>query len=281
MTLESDYFYSWFLYLDAEYSPEELQSVIDFTQAKLSEGSAFDDWQREYLRLEIDRLYDLLGTKYIRQNNLGAAISAFEKVGDDLWSKYPYTTYLSANPFHADFYSGHKPSVFDTVKYTKLEIVKQYKSYLEKAENPRTKNRSYYYFLIANCELNMSHYGNSWMMRRYFWTLSMNPNYLEDDDDFFRLKRAQQFYKKASDVSSIKEVKALCLRMSGRCEKHQLYFDAPDSWDFDYDKHGGFSNYISSKNKSYKKLQKDYPDDASELMSNCYSFERYFAKLEN
>jgi hypothetical protein len=280
-TLSSDFFYSWFLYLDAEYSPKELQSVIDFAELKFAESRPFDQWQRKYLRKNIDKLYDLLGTKHVRQNNMDKAISAFEKVGGDLWKKHPYRTYLDANPFHADFYSGHKPGELDTIKYTKLEIAKLYKSHLQKAENPKTKNRAYYYFLVANCELNMSHYGNSWMMRRYFWTGAMNPNYLEDDDDFFRLKRAREFYQKAFDVSSKKDIKALCLRMLGRCEKHQLYFDAPDSWDFDYDSHGGYRNYFYSMNKSYKKLEKEYPNYAEELLSNCFSFERYFAKMEN
>lgn len=280
-TIMSDYYDEWFFYLDAEYKAEELQSVIDFAELKFGENRPFDHWQRKYLRKNIDKLYDLLGTKYVRQNNMDKAISAFEKVGGDLWKKHPYRTYLDANPFHADFYSGHKPSELDTIKYTKLEIAILYKSHLQKAESPKTKNRAYYYFLVANCELNMSYYGNSWMMRRYFWTGAMNPNYLEDDDDYFRLKRAREFYQKAFDVSSKKDVKALCLRMLGRCEKHQLYFDAPDSWDFDYDSHGGYRNYFYSMNKSYKKLEKEYPNDAEELLSNCFSFERYFAKMEN
>lgn len=280
-TLSSDFYYSWFLYLDAEYSPEELQSVIDFTNLKFGESTEFDHWQREYLRKNVDRLYDLLGTKYIRQNNMDKAIAAFEKVKGDLWNEAPFTTYLNANPFHADFYSGHKPSKLDTITYTKLGLAKQYKAYLKKAKSRRTKNRAYYYFLLANCELNMSHYGNSWMMRRYFWTASMHPNNLEDDDEFFRVKRAQEFYQKAYDLTSDKEIKALCLRMKGRCEKHELAFDAPDSWDFDYDQFGGFNNYLISKNQSYKKLKEEYPEDSKELMSNCFSFERYFAKLEN
>lgn len=280
-TLESDYYYSWFLYLDAEYSPKEVESVINFANTEFDKSTKFDYWQRQYLVEDINKLYDLLGTKYVRQNNMDAAISAFKKVGGDIWEEYPYQTFLNANPFHADFYSAHEPSEFDTVSYTKLEIAKLYKSYLEKAENPQTKNRAYYYFLVANCELNMSHHGNSWMMRRYFWTANMNPNYLEDDDDFFRLKRAQEFYTKAYEISSRREVKALCLRMVGRCEKHEIYFDAPDSWDFDYDSYGGFLNYAYSKNKAYERLSRDYPSDAADLLSNCYSFERYFAKMKD
>lgn len=280
-TLESDYYYSWFLYLDAEYSPKAVQAVINFAEMEFDKSTKFEQWQRKYLQKDINKLYDLLGTKYIRQNNLDAAISAFEKVSGEIWSMYPYRTYLNANPFHADFYSAHEPSEFDTVSYTKLEIAKLYKSYLEKAENPQTKNRAYYYFLVANCELNMSHHGNSWMMRRYYWTSNMRPTYLEDDDDYFRLKRAKELYTKAYESSSRREVKALCLRMLGRCEKNQLYFDAPDSWDFDYDRYGGFQNYVYSKNKAYARLKQDYPSDAEELLSNCYSFERYFAKMKD
>ncbi|MDG1331418.1 MAG: hypothetical protein P8P74_03765 [Crocinitomicaceae bacterium] len=280
-TLTDDFFYSWFFYLDAEYTPEQVQTVIDFTELKFAESTEFDHWQREHLQESVDQLYDLLGTKYVRQNKTEAAITAFENVGGDLWDKYPYANYLNANPFHADFYSGHKPSKLDTIRYTKLELVKQYKEYADKAQNPQTENRAYYYFLLGNCELNMSHYGNSWMMRRYFWTGAMRPNFLEDDDEFYRLNRAQEFYQAAYDLTTSSEVKALCLRMKGRCEKHALLFDAPYSWDFDYDEHGGFNKYIFSKNTSYNKLQKDYPDDANDLMSNCFSFERYFAKLEN
>jgi hypothetical protein len=280
-TLEADYFYSWFLYLDAEYSPEEVQSVIDFAELKFTESAEFDQWQREYLRQDIPRLYDLLGTKYIRKNNMSAALAAFQKVKGDLWEKYPYTTYLNANPFHADFYSGHKPSKLDTIVYTKLELVKQYLTYRTKANNPNTENRAYYYFLLANCELNMSHYGNSWMMRRYFWTRNSHPNNLEDDDEFYRLKRAQELYQTAHDLSTDKKIKALCLRMKGRCEKHQLVFDAPYSWEFDYDAHGGYNKYIYSKNKAYKQLNQEHSKYSKELMSNCFSFERYFARFDS
>jgi hypothetical protein len=280
-TLESDYYYSWFFYLDAEYSPEEVQSVIDFALNKSVENSEFNSWLREDLKENIDRMYDLKGTKYIRQNNMSQALTAFQQVDAGLWDSEPFSMYLNGNPFHADFYSGHKPSAMDTISYNKLELVKQYQTYWTMANNPKTKNRAYYYFLLANCELNMSHYGNSWMMRRYYWTANMYPNNLEDDDEFFRVKKAQEYYQKAYDLATSSEVKALCLRMKGRCEKHQITFDAPDSWDFDYDEFGGFASYVYSKNKTYQKLMNDYPDDAEDLMGYCYSFERYFDRLKN
>ncbi len=280
-TLSADYFYDWFLYMDAEYSVDEVQSVIDFAKATSSKNSKFDDWLHMYLEKEVDRLYDLLGTKYVRKNDMKTAISAFEKVDDSLWNEYPYKFYLNANPFYANFYSEHEPTKMDTIRYTKLELAKQYQTYLEKAENPETKNRAYYYFLVANCELNMSQYGNSWLMRRYFWTSSMRPNYLEDDDEFFRVKRARAMYMKAYDHATTNKEKALCLRMAGRCEKHDLMFEAPYWWDFDYEAYGGQQSYFYAKNKAYQRLEQQFPNSAEELLSNCYSFERYFAELKH
>mgnify|MGYP002630052412 CR=1 FL=1 len=279
-TLGMDYYYSWFLYLDAEYAPDEVQKVIDFAQMHYDENSEFERWQRVFLIDDFDRLHDLLGTKYIRQNKIDEAIIAFEKVKVILWENDPYKTYLDANPFHADFYSEHQASEYDTVQYTKLEIASLYRDYLKKAENPNTKNRAYYYFLVANCQLNMSQYGNSWMMRRYFWSSYASASNLDDDDDYFRVKRAKVFYEKAMEVSKDAEIKALCLRMVGRCEHHQLNFDAPNGWDFDYDRYGGYSTYMSGKNQSFKQLKTKYPDLADELLSNCWSFQRYFTKLQ-
>ncbi len=282
-SLESDFYTSYFFYMDGEYSTEQVQQVINFTQKNSATFTEFDFWLRSNLQADMNRLYDLLGTKYVRQHKMDAAIAAFKNVKSGLWDSedYAYSRYLNANPFHADFYSAHTPSDYDTVHYNKLEIIQLYQSYLTKAENPSTKNRSYYYFLLANCELNMSHYGNSWMMRRYYWTANLAANNFEDDDQFYRLKRAKQFYLKARELSSDPEIKALCTRMAGRCEGHQLYFDTEYNWEEDYEQFGGFSNFIYSKNKLYEELRTKYPDDAQELLSNCYSFQRYFAKLKD
>ena len=114
-TLGSDYYYSWFFYLDAEYTPQQVQSVIDFALEKSTENTEFNRWQREHLKENVDRLYDLIGTKYIRQNNMSQALVAFQKVDAGLWDSEPYSMYLNGNPFHADFYSSDKRSRMDTI----------------------------------------------------------------------------------------------------------------------------------------------------------------------
>ena len=123
----------------------------------------FDTWKYSLIQKDLPRLSDLLGTKYIRKNQLHNALQAFTKVEDSLWTSkhYPYKTYLNANPFYTNMYNEHKPTKADTIKYNKESITRTLITYLEKANNPKNKKRDYYYFLVANCYLNMSHHGNS------------------------------------------------------------------------------------------------------------------------
>ena len=63
----------------------------------------------------------------------------------------------------------------------------------------------------------------------------------------------------------------------GRCEKYALFDEHEYDWDFDYDRYGGYLQLMFSKNKSYKTLENNYPEEYSELISNCESFSEYYA----
>lgn len=117
------------------------------------------------------------------------------------------------------------------------------------------------YFLAANCYFNMTQYGNSWMMRRYFWTSNAFKTKLEDDEEYFNCLLAKQFYLKAKEVTRSKKFAALCLRMAGRCESYRME---------------NLSQNQVKSNKYYLRLKKEYPADYEDLMSNCESFTRYF-----
>ena len=123
----------------------------------------------------------------------------------------------------------------------------------------------------------MSYYGNSWMMRRYWWSTNLVKSGLIDDEEFARCDLAKKYYKKAYDLSTNDMQKALCLRMMGRCEKYALFDEHEYDWDFDYDRYGGYLQLMFSKNKSYKTLENNYPEEYSELISNCESFSEYYA----
>ena len=270
-TLYADFYYDYFFYIDAWYTPQQLAALIQQIESNTGH-SKFNDWLYAKVKSQLPRLYDLLGTKYIRKNQLENAKDAFSKVVDTLWTsqEYPFITYLDANPFYTNMYNEHNTIAEDSISYNKLEITEKLLEYLHRAANTNNTNREYDYFVAANCYLNMTQYGNSWMMRRYYWTnYPRKTTGLEDDDEYYKANLAKQYYLKAKEVSKNEMFAALCLRMAGRCEKYALLLEE------DADPFKAFK-----QNKYYTKLKQEYPQHYEELVSNCQSFNKYFAKWQ-
>lgn len=270
-------FMNYFDYLDATYSPEQVKILIDSVNANTGRNDSFGKWKCNLILKDMPRLYDLLGTKYMRINELQLALNSFKKVNDTLWtSKFaPFAQYLDANPFYTDFYNEHSKMPADTIRYTKVSLTKTLLHYRALAEDVNNPDRDYYYFLVANCYLNMTYYGNSWIMKRYWWSSSRTDVEYAGGTDFFCCDYAKQYYLKAKAVSKNKKFAALCLRMAGRCEKYRLQFNLKDD-DYYLETSKKWEKVFNS-NVYYKQLKKQHPKDYDDLISNCYSFERYFA----
>ncbi|MGN6494090.1 MAG: hypothetical protein ACTHLE_19000 [Agriterribacter sp.] len=254
-----DFYWEYFGYLDAQYTADQLHALISNIKNESNGNGQFLEWKYNSIKNNMSRMYDLLGTKYMRENKLEAALKAFKNVNDTLWySKYyPYDFYLAANPFYTNMYNEHRPTHADTVRYTKTTITSTLIEYLKKADDPSRNDRDYYYFLAANCYLNMTQYGNSWMMRRYYWSASANTTGIVDDNEYLHCNLARKYYLEAKRVSKSKKFAALCLRMAGRCESYRSDND--------------------DQNRYYSELKKLYPEYYDDLISNCESFEHYFA----
>lgn len=279
-----DYFYDAFNYIDAVYTPEQLSSFIEKAK-KLDDKK--DNFSR-YFSLKVSSLQgllDLLATKYLRQNKLDLALDNFKKLGADYytskyspWEKEGAGVYnvavFNENPFNKLKYTPSFVSEKESFRLNKISIVEKLNEYLKKAENPKEKDRDYYYFLVANCYYNMSQYGNVWMMKRYFLG-SRNFSVREDNEEFNTTNLAGMYYSKAFQFAKTKKFKALCLRMQGRCENNRLDFLQEQNDEYFYKD----SIYIESrlaKNKFYQKLLKEYPKEYDDLMSNCDFFQSYF-----
>lgn len=268
-----NFYTDYFDYLDYIYTTEQLKALINRVENENGKD-AYSVWAYRRLHKELCLLYDLTGTKYMRKNELSTALYYYKQVPDSLWSTNPYS-YLDANPFYTDFYSEHAYTDADTIKYTKVNLVQTLQKYLKLAENPQTEDRDYYYFLAANCYLNMTYYGNSWIMRRYQWSYGQTwERHKKNDIDYFQVNMAKQYYLKAKLCSKTNKFAALCLRMAGRCEKYKLMdlFDQEKRYNSDIN----FEDHIFKSNKYYSQLKKEYPDDYDELISNCESFTMYF-----
>ncbi|MFT5777654.1 MAG: hypothetical protein ACI837_000602 [Crocinitomicaceae bacterium] len=280
-SLWADFYTEWFFYLEGQYTPQQVEDVIEFANQGAELTDKFGIWMREYLKPHVNRLHDLVGTQYIRLDDLDQAIIAFKKVKPGLWDSenYPYMTYLNANPFYTDFNSEHTKTPGDTIRYNKLQIAEKLREYIDLANNPSTSNRAYYYFQVANCYLNMTDNGNSWMMRRYYWSANGMETYLEDEDEYLKCINAKKYYLLAMKHSPTKTLQSLCLRMAGRCESYQLFYEVDYDYNKDYSKYGGYHNYVDSKNTSFSELKKSYPESYKTMMDNCTTFEKYYAQF--
>jgi hypothetical protein len=267
-----NYYYDYFLYLNDAYSTEEMKSLIRDIKEPNNQTSSFESWKKETLSKEIDRLYDLLGTKFIREDKLNEALNAFEKVNDTLWKSeyYPFKMYLNSNPFYTNFYLEHSKTPMDSVVFTKESITRKLINLKSDFQSFSGNKKAYAAFHIANCYFNMTQYGNSWMMRRYAWSQSFLESPLVDNFEYFECNLAKKYYLETYNSTTSKEYKALSLRMAGRCENYKLLFN---------DRRNEYGDDKPLVNSYYNKLRNEFPEHYDELMSNCESFKTYYNSI--
>ena len=254
-------FYSYFDYLDFVYSAKDVQTIID----KLNTGftSEFEKGIYSKLLKDKDYLKDLLGTKYIRENQLDNALITFKSIDEKYWfenynawerGNYSEGYSFDQNPFydfkHTETFIEHKEKFI----VTKLSVTQHLIKYTNLAYNPKTKDQDYYYFLLANCYYNMSDYGNSWMMRRYrsysyYEKYNVENESYIDEIEYRNKIKALAYYKLAYQNAKTAKFKALCLRM------------------MDY--------AVENEYRNSKKVATQFPEFKSDL-SGCENLANYF-----
>lgn len=265
-----DYYSDYFGYINGYYTPEQVAGVISAVKDNNAKDK-FSLWEYGVLKNRLDELYDLLGTKYIRQNKLAAALPCFKEIANTymngnqaMWERADnFWDAFDKNPFYQIKYTADFIPIKDNIKLNKYTVTKQLIKYLQKAENKKEKDRDYYYFLVANCYLNMTARGNSWMMRRYYGSTVYTSTIVEDEEEFNKALLAQKYYKLALQHAKTPKFKALCLRMQGYCERNNNR-----DWYFSRE-------YNPLDYQGYITLKKQYPQFYNEL-SNCTAFADYF-----
>ena len=259
-----DYFYSYFDYLDFVYDANEMQKVLNNINTKPK--SAYNDKIYSVLKSDFLKLNDLLGTKFLRENNLQQAYNVFKAMGDKYWEEN-YNAWersslddgyymFDQNPFYDFKYTPDFIPHKEKFIVSKLSVVEHLLKFKKLVEDPKNTDRDYYYFIIANCYYNMADDGNSWMMRRFSSTRSFgwNEGYIPesyiDEVEYRNRLLAQKYYGLAYNNAKNKKFKALCLRMQ------ELAADGYPS--------------------KFTKLQNQYPEYYDDL-SSCYSLNHYFS----
>lgn len=271
-----DFYTDYYFYLDAQYTTDQMLALLENLEMKSED--TFEQWKKEKVLSNYSRIQDLLGMKYMRANQLEKAYTVFNSIDDSLWNAWPYQQYLDANPFYTNFYNEHTPTEADTIRYTRPQLVKQLLEYIEKVKTTEGKEKAYYSVLVGNCYLNMTTYGNSWLMRRYFWTSANTYQGFEDDLEFCQPTLAKEYYLIASEATNDGKISAFALRMAARCEYYKKWDKRLQAYDWydDIDISSGLTDNVYAKT-----IEEKYPDEYEPLFSNCLSFGDYFNRLRN
>ncbi len=274
-----DYFHEYFQYINVMYSIEEVKDLIANVEDNTTLNDAFSNWKYNTSRNELQKLYDLVATQYIRKNDLKSALLYFEKISDSYWDETDYLWHranasgnvVDENPFFLLKFTEDFIPKKELFTLNKKTVTAKLIAYINKAENSSEKD--YYSFLVGNCYYNMTIHGNAWMMRRFGVSANDVEPYPEDQQEFKNGFLAKKYYQKAFDNAKTKKFKALCLRMIGRCESFEIMYKNRNTTYEDYQK---YTDSIFNLNTNYAKLKKEYPVDYDNLIYGCTAFEDYF-----
>jgi hypothetical protein len=279
-TYNIDFYFSGFDYFDANYTAQQVEKSWKAIDSMIIQNK--NDLLLKRLEDNKWKWHDLIGTKYLRENMLIQSIVTWREIPNEYWysDAWNYDIYLQANPFYADFYSSHAKTKGDTISYTKLEIAEELQKRIRNSEKLQGNMKAKVLFDIGSCYFNMTQYGNSWMMKRYYWTRNVHNTIFIDNDDFNQCILAKKYYLAAKEAAVSDEFKALCLRMAGRCESYSIRFKT--HWNkYDTKKYNSFDDFVFHTNKYYNQLKNEYPENKDELLTNCLSFDRYYFSILN
>ena len=281
------YYDGYFFYLDDAYTLSEIRQVYQDLLRPTKEKSSFHTWKKSFLLQQKDRVADLIGTKFIRLNQFDKALDYFDQVNDTLWKSdaYPYKSNLNANPFYTTFYQEHHRSKADSIHFTKTTMVREFLRLQACYDHSTGDLKAKYAFYIGNFCFNLTQYGNSWLMRRYAWSNYFIATNFPDQREYYQCDLAKSYYLKGYRSTRNKEIKALCLRMAGRCEKYRINAKNQFNPAYEYGHNDNvykenYDDWIFAQNTYYQKLKKEFPEQYDDLISNCYSFKRYYTDLK-
>ncbi|QSW89545.1 hypothetical protein J0383_01715 [Flavobacterium endoglycinae] len=228
---DSPYFYSYIGYFDRHATTEDIDRLIALQ--KKDDKTPFEKYLcTGTIASDVNYYKDLKGTIAFRNNNLELAYETFASMPKDFWDKnYEYKNYLNENPFTPKILQKQEERKFD-YHFNKTDFIA--KLIQLKKQNTASSNLQ-----LAHAYFNVSYLGNSWMMSAYDWTSgSSYVDYIYGDnsanekkyqnENYYNLKMAKLYYKKALKMSKNNNEKAMASLMIFECNYYGYYADFID-----------------------------------------------------
>jgi hypothetical protein len=247
---------TYFTYLDEHATPQDMDTLTRLLNKKKT--SAFEKFLIANVEQDKNRLLDLYGTLYLRQDSLEQALKIFSAVPNSFWNDAdnPYVRYLNANPFYTNqaYESQHVKSPADTIRFTKPQLVSKIidlKNKVAVSSDPAYTN-----YLLGNAYYNMTFYGNSWLMTAFYWSSRDVDEPIVNTQNNFYLgcNRAKYYYEKGMKTRN-KPLAALNCRMASICEMNNMLYRS--------------RKYDAKKNKYLLRLNTKYNAYYETLVTEC------------
>jgi hypothetical protein len=239
----------WFTYLHSG----EVKQILNWKNA--TRASSYISFLGSGLKkINNDKLYELLGTAYLREHVYSQAAIAFKQIKDPKLLGKPYNgeDAFQGDPFEVAV--NDYPKSTSDHRFTKLMFAMKMADLETKIKADSTNADANYQ--MANGLYNTSTYGNSWGLIAYTWS-SLDygrPTLYYYDDDYIQASLAKKYYLKAKALTKNPELQAKCTFMAANCEQKRQV--APSYYDYEnYEKQQ--TTYIASlkKNVYFKEME--------------------------
>lgn len=251
----------------------QVEQLIQLMESK--KLNDFEQYLVTHNSFSKDDVNDVAGTTWLRQFDFAAAEKWFAKVSPAYYKQDPYTTYLAANPFADLIEDTHAPTKQDTEKYTKLTFARKMWGLEQEAKTMKEPDRqAKAYYELAKGLYQMSYWGNSWLLVHYDWSGNdglHGANELQPGDkEYYGVYKAEEYYKKAFDLTTDKNFKARCLFMMAKCDQKQIPVPA---WS-DYKEYGDYEKAQQAYSKNIM-ANKHFPILAKEYSTTAFYKEAF------
>ncbi len=272
-----DYWYSNYMdYIDSQFSTHQIKALILYIQENTHNEDPTIKWKLENAKNAIAKLWDILGNKHMRYNELDKALNCYKKAQNHNQYIYNQTVVDETMKFNLYFtikYTPHFTNNFTTMESSKISLLENLIKYKEKADSKLTTDKYYYAFLVGNAYYNISRFGYAYHMQHENWSAYCDGNKIEDEE-FYQLKTATHYYDLAFKSAKTSHAKAFALRMLGHCHimSHNI------STCYSRQEYDDYEPGSELKIQYFKKLKEEFPEHYEPLMSNCDAFPMYFSK---
>ncbi len=265
---------TYIYYLDKNGSTQQVEEILAMITVQQKDNLI--KILTDSLGKHVNRLKDVLGTKYLREDNLEKSAAIYETIPKE-WFKEKtcgytiYDTYLRKDPFWAGVQDG-KP-----LRYSRKGFVLRLMGLKEEAKDPNNKNQAWAQYQVANGYYNISTHGNAWARSRYWKGYDDGDLTHEDlkDREYNTAERAKKAYQLAADMAKSKEFKALCLRMVAQCELHELEYRDMITKANENEKYNA-PTFKETATGAF--LKKNYGDYYKKLTGDCAGWTSFMAK---